>query len=385
MFWQTKKIGGTFDRITDSIVPTNRPDEEFRFIGLENIESGTGNLQEMKLILGKIIRSNKTIFKKGDVLYGKLRPNLNKVWLAEFDGICSTDIWALRAKPTQIIPCLLAALLRQSKIVNQVSAGMSGANLPRANKDAFDNIAISLPPLEIQKKIVGRLDGIAEAQKVNDQLIEKTDELFQSLLHRELDASTKDWEMKRIQDIAEVRSGFGFPMSFQGSNHGAIPFYKVSDMNLPDNEIIMSVHNHSITESQVETLKYNPAPAGTIIFPKIGAAIGTNKKRILSRESLYDNNVMGLIPNKNVLSQYLYFWLLKFNISLWASESMPPSIKKSAVEKFIISLPPIKVQKQIVAKLDAVQQYKTQLLAQKTKLKELFDSVLAKSMKGEMD
>ncbi|MDI6891653.1 MAG: restriction endonuclease subunit S [Actinomycetota bacterium] len=181
--------------------------------------------------------------------------------------------------------------------------------------------------------------------------------------------------------MAEVRSGFGFPLNLQGKMNNEIPFYKVSDMNTLGNEIEMVFHNNSISRSECEKFSYLPAPKGTVIFPKIGAAIATNKKRVLTKNSLYDNNVMGLIPTHAIVSEYLYYWLLTFNISTWASESSPPSIKKTTVEKHRILIPPLVIQKQIAAKLSMVQDYKKSLLAQKEKLKELFESTLDKSMK----
>ncbi|MDP3245141.1 MAG: restriction endonuclease subunit S [bacterium] len=180
--WEIKKLGSVFDRITDAILPTKHPEQKFNFIGLENIESNTSRLVNISPVQGKFIKSTKTRFKIGDILYGKLRPYLNKVWLADFDGICSTDIWALRAKEGIIFPQLLGAILQQSSIVQKSSASMAGANLPRANKDIFDKITIVLPPLKTQKQIVAKLSAVQDYKK---QLLEqksKLKELFNSAL-----------------------------------------------------------------------------------------------------------------------------------------------------------------------------------------------------------
>src|SRR3989344_2694987 len=90
--WEVKKLGEVFERITESLLPTKHPDKEFNYIGLENIESNTSQLVGVRPTMGKFIKSTKTVFRKNDVLYGKLRPYLNKVWLADAGGICSTDI-----------------------------------------------------------------------------------------------------------------------------------------------------------------------------------------------------------------------------------------------------------------------------------------------------
>lgn len=72
----------------------------------------------------------------------------------------------------------------------------------------LQKIQIPLPPLATQKQIVERLDKIAEAQKLNDDLIQKTDELFQSLLHQELKPTGKDWETKKLGDILDPQYGY---------------------------------------------------------------------------------------------------------------------------------------------------------------------------------
>lgn len=181
-----KRLGSMFKRITDSILPAKYPDQKFNFIGLENIESNTGQLINPKPIAGKFVRSTKTHFQTGDVLYGKLRPYLNKVWLAECNGICSTDIWVLRAEESVVLPQLLWSILQQPSIVEKSSASMSGANLPRANKDVFDNIKVAMPPLSEQKRIVAKLSSVQEYKK---QLLDqkaKLKELFDSTLSKSM-------------------------------------------------------------------------------------------------------------------------------------------------------------------------------------------------------
>ena len=88
-------------------------------------------------------------------------------------------------------------------------------------------------------------------------------------------------EYRPLGKIAEIRSGWGFPNKEQGKEQGEIPFYKVSDMNSAGNEMYMMTANNYIDDLTAKRLKCKPAPVGTIIFPKIGAAISTNKKRIL--------------------------------------------------------------------------------------------------------
>ena len=82
---------------------------------------------------------------------------------------------------------------------------------------------------------------------------------------------------------------------------------RMEAMQSKGNEVFMITANNYISSNTSDRLKCKPAPAGTIIFPKIGAAIFTNKKRILFSCSCYDNNIFGVIPNNKIIGKFLYF------------------------------------------------------------------------------
>lgn len=135
----------------------------------------------------------------------------------------------------------------------------------------------------------------------------------------------------------------------QGLHDGEFPFLKVSDMNLAGNERTISTWNHTVSDVVRRQLRAKAFPSGTVIFPKVGAAIATNKKRVLTKPSCVDNNVMAVVPNpQNLDSTYLYFLLLSKNLSELASASNPPSIRKSDVEAWHVRIPPLPEQRRIV-------------------------------------
>ncbi len=88
---KTSRLNQVVDRISDIVNPKEE-NGVVHYVGLENIESQTGVLLRDPQSDFSMIKSNKNVFRRGDILYGKLRPNLNKVHLANIDGICSTDI-----------------------------------------------------------------------------------------------------------------------------------------------------------------------------------------------------------------------------------------------------------------------------------------------------
>ena len=173
--------------------------------------------------------------------------------------------------------------------------------------------------------------------------------------YRENGVRASNYPLVAIHEFAEVASGFGFPIDHQGKADGDIPFLKVSDMNLPENEIWITSWNNTVSSEILRQLGAKSFPKGTVIFPKIGAAIATNKKRLLSRESAYDNNVMGIVPGERILPQFLYALLQSFDLSIWASDSQPPSMRKTVVEAHKFPLPPLEVQKEIVAEIEGYQ------------------------------
>lgn len=104
------------------------------------------------------IQSIKNVFEIGDILYGKLRPNLNKVYLAEIDGICSTDILVLTADEEKIDAGLLSHYLRSRKFNRQVLTTVSGQQLPRTSWKKINALKIPVPNLETQESIIAQIN-----------------------------------------------------------------------------------------------------------------------------------------------------------------------------------------------------------------------------------
>lgn len=155
--WPTGRLGEVADVSKERIEPSAHPSENFHYIGLEPIEPHTGRLLAVEKTLGAEILSTKNVFRSG-LLYGKLRPYLNKVHLAQTNGICSADIFVLDTKPTRARPAFVAYFLRSAHVLRRVAELMEGANLPRINRDDLLSLPVPLPPLSEQERIVAILD-----------------------------------------------------------------------------------------------------------------------------------------------------------------------------------------------------------------------------------
>ena len=141
----------------EKIEPSEFPEREFNYIGLEHLESHTGALVEFARVFGTELKSAKNVFQKGDVLFGKLRPYLNKVHIAETDGVCSTDILVLKTKT----PLFVKFALLDEKTQKQTAELTKGISLPRIAVRDFLNIKIPAPP-----------ETTAELQTANTRLTE---------------------------------------------------------------------------------------------------------------------------------------------------------------------------------------------------------------------
>ncbi len=162
------------------------------------------------------------------------------------------------------------------------------------------------------------------------------------------------WTKATLGAVCDVQSGAGFPENLQGGVGERYPFYKVSDMNLPGNETVMVAANNSVSEPVRRQLRARVFPPGSILFPKVGGAIFTNKKRLASLECCVDNNIMGLIPKPEYVgSRYMFYYMHLIDIVDFSNRANPPSIRQTTVEAWPICLPrSISEQNRIVAILD---------------------------------
>jgi len=147
--WGVKEFGEVAQPRRERIDPQRTEPQEF-CIELEHIEQGTG------CVIGYTTTSEssslKSVFHEGDVLFGKLRAYLRKYWLASCEGVCSTEIWALVAKQSLLIPHFLFQLVRLDRFIEAASSAY-GTHMPRSDWNVLKNYEVVLPPLPEQAAI----------------------------------------------------------------------------------------------------------------------------------------------------------------------------------------------------------------------------------------
>ena len=183
-----------------------------------------------------------------------------------------------------------------------------------------------------------------------------------------------DWEERKLGEVGKTKSGIGFPEAQQGGKQGT-PFYKVSDMNNPGNEVVMMNANNYASDSQLKENKWNPInPQNSgVVFAKVGAAIFLDRKRIVDTSFLIDNNMMSYLFDSSWNRYFGKTLFEKLRLSIFAQVGALPSFNGSDVEDIKVMIPEESEQKMIgdmFEKLDdiiALHQRKLDLLKEQKK------------------
>ena len=176
--WPLQRLGDVLVLRQDIVHPRNKPCGPARFVGLEHIESNTGRrIGELPIEMGQMT-GRKARFFTGDLIYGYLRPYLNKVWIAEFDGLCSVDQYVFEVRRNIADTDFVAWFMRSSTYLSRAPVKETPGWLPRIRTDEVAGVEINLPPVEVQRSIANRLNmEFAETEALQRAVKTKLSEL----------------------------------------------------------------------------------------------------------------------------------------------------------------------------------------------------------------
>ncbi|MEO8681250.1 MAG: hypothetical protein ABI665_19525 [Vicinamibacterales bacterium] len=155
--WPTRRLGDVLLRHNEIIHPGDRENGEATLVGLEHIEPNTGRrIGSLTIDLGKLT-GRKPTFRRDQIVYGYLRPYLNKVWIAEFDGCSSVDQFAFDVRPDLADTNFIAAFMRSETFLRRSRVVTTTGQLPRISVDEVAAVPIELPPIADQRRIAAEL------------------------------------------------------------------------------------------------------------------------------------------------------------------------------------------------------------------------------------
>jgi len=188
--------------------------EKGKYVPVENEDLKCLELEHFNQIDGSINgwvnsseqRSTKNQYKKGQVLFGKLRPYLQKYWLTEFDGVCSSEVWVLNSRRNKCSNEFLFRLIQTHRFI-QVANVSSGSKMPRSDWHYVSTFPFLLPPLPEQTRIAEVLStwdkAISNTQATIEQVELRNKWLMQELLSgkRRLKGFSGEWKELKMKDV----------------------------------------------------------------------------------------------------------------------------------------------------------------------------------------
>ncbi len=357
--WEEKKLMEVCEIENERNNHNNIP-----FVGMEDIESNTARF------LGsrdpRNVKSSSFYFNEEHILYGRLRPYLNKVLLPDFEGHCSTEIFPIRTKHP-LNKRFLFYWITSDEIVQKINSTCTGTRMPRANMKEVMSFEIPLPPLPEQQRIVAVLDAafatIGAAIENAENNLRNARELFESYLE------SVDAEKELLSKLVNITTG-KLDVNAATEN-GQYPFFTCSrevyaiDKYAFDCEAILLAGNNAVGDFNVKHYqgKFNAYQRTYVIT--------------VNKES-------------RILYRYLYYQLLK-SLKEFKKQSVGVGtkfLKLGMINNLGIALPSLIEQQSVVSKLDALssETKKLEAIYQKklADLDELKKSVLQKAFNGEL-
>lgn len=390
------------ERCTDAL-------EGWRYIGLEDVESGSGKYRPTEGNSRQNEDSTVGVFRSGDVLYGKLRPYLRKAIVSDSNGVCSTEFLVMQ--PTSIMASWLHQWLLTTEVTQQIEAGCEGTKMPRADWEHVGSLYVPSPSQSEQTEIIAVLDRetasidaiIAKKTRFIELLKEKRSALIIHAVTKGLNPNVKmkdlgvewidevpvHWERRKIAHAFECIGSGTTPPSDQDRwySDGEIPWITTGELR----ETVITETSKCVTTKALEefsTLRLYPA--GSLAMAMYGATIG--RLGILGVPATTNQACCVLSGEVSLSIRFAYFWLLAFKqqiIDLYAAGGGQPNINQEVIAFLRVPAPNLVEQATITAFLDR-ETARIDLLTQKTQhsidlLKERRSALITAAVTGQID
>jgi len=376
--WEYKKLGEVCGKCSNIKWDDVSNEASYRYIDLTSVDRGDLHIHNPQNIRKDNAPSRaKQIIKAGDVIFATTRPTLRRVSIIEeqYDGdICSTGFCVLRHNEVVKSRFVFYALLYDG-FYKYIEPLQTGANYPAVTDNVVKNYIIPVPPLSEQQRIVDYLDSAfakIDAMKANaEKSLNEAKALFQASLKEMLEPK-EGTKWGTIGDLFETYSG-GTPTKSNKEYYegGSIPWLRsgeVCQKEITETEMF-------ITEKGLKESSAKYYPENTVVVAMYGATAA--QVGILRIVSTSNQAVCGILPQKDFLSEFIYYWFssIEDKLAAQAQGGAQPNISQQKIKKVEIPIYSITEQQSIVATLDSLKSKVDRLQANFEKISQECDAL----------
>lgn len=365
--WRIKRLKFSTDLINNKVSVEDSP---LPYLGLEHIESWTGRKIEGEISNSEGLASS---FVVGDVLFGKLRPYLAKVHLAQQDGLISSEALVVRSKDELHAEFLKYYMLSRD-FINIVDSSTYGSKMPRASWDFIGNLPVLLPDVEEQRVIARFLDFktaqidalISKKKELLDKLAEKRTALISHAVTKGLDPTVamKDsgvpwlgnipahWDAKRLKFVVSTFGG-GTPNTGKPEYwNGDIPWVSPKDMK---SDFIEATEDY-LTEIGVAESATKIVPVDSVlIVVRSGILRHTIPVARNTVQVSLNQDMKALVANERLRPGFIHWFISGLQeglLPIWSKQGCTvESIEMDYMSNTVIPLPPVEEQDAILEKI----------------------------------
>lgn len=351
-----------------------------RVVGLEHIEPGDLRIRRWGDVADGTTFT--TLFKPGQVLFGKRRAYQRKVAMADFEGVCSGDIYVLEPANDRLMPELLPFLCQTDAFFDHAVGTSAGSLSPRTNWTSLASFEFLLPPIQEQVRLVEVMSAGRSSTEATANLLSRLRELRASVVLAVTGGDGSDGaKLVRLGEISNVVRGStprpaGDPRYFGGDH---IPWITVGEIT-KDDGVYLDTTETQLTELGASFSRH--IPSGTVILSNSGWTLGVPK--ILQITGCANDGVaafLDLDPRVDTLFLYFYlFGMTEYLRNVIASGGDQPNLNTDLISKLTIPLMTLKQQSEAVAQVNAVQaeidKAKSRLTAQQALYRSLAGTAL---------
>jgi type I restriction enzyme S subunit len=371
------------------------------------------------------------VIEKGDFVYNPYRVNVGSIGISDLEGITSLAYVVFNVDETRLNKYLLFKLLKSELGIKEIVRNGRGSVRNALRFEDLAKIELTLPSIQRQNEFIENFkqkeEKIEKLKSLYSYQLTLLENLNQAILQEAVQGKlvkqdTKDepatellkrikaekaksgkkakplppikpeeipfeipenWVWCRLGEIANLKSGNQYQLNPSSSG---IMFVKVGDMNSLENDYEIKVSSTYYTKNDIN--ERDLIPKNSIIFPKRGGAIATNKRRVvLTEQILIDSNTMAVTPEFCIDFKYFFFWFSNIDLSKLGNDGVIPQVNNKDIDPLLFPLPPLSEQKRIVVELEKqlskTKQLKEHIIANQRATEQLLKALLHQAFEVE--